>query len=193
MSKPLRPNVPERSVASERQGTSGRSVIVMGVAGAGKSTLARALADALNLQFMDADDYHPPSNVEKMRSGHALTDEDRAGWLSTLRRLLDEADQRQAPQWQGAVLACSALKRRYRDALGVDPVARPLVYIDIDRAVAHQRVARRQGHYMPATLVDSQFDALEVPTDAIVVKCEWKLAQSVTYIVEMLGRATAEP
>lgn len=168
----------------------GRSVVVMGVSGAGKSTLARGLADALNLQFMDADDYHPPSNVQKMQSGLALTDDDRAGWLATLRVLLDQADARQAPQWQGAVLACSALKRGYRETLGIDPVKRPLVYIDISRAVAHQRVARRQSHYMPASLVDSQFDALEVPTDAIVVNCEWKLAQAVTYVVGVLGQTT---
>lgn len=159
----------------------------MGVSGAGKSTLARGLADALNLQFMDADDYHPPCNVEKMRSGQPLTDEDRAGWLLTLRRLLDEADKRQAPQWRGAVLACSALKRSYRGALGVDPIQRPLVYIEISREQAHQRVARRHGHYMPASLVDSQFDALEVPTDAIVVNCEWKLAQAVAHVVQVLA------
>ncbi len=174
--------VPER----EHNRVGGRSIVVMGVSGAGKSTLARALSDALNLQFMDGDDYHPPSNVEKMRNGQPLTDEDRAGWLSTLRTLLDEADKRQAPQWQGAVLACSALKHRYREALGVDPVRRPLVYIDVSSTVAHQRVARRQSHYMPATLVDSQFDALEVPTDAIVVSYEWKLTQSTAHVVQAL-------
>jgi gluconokinase len=164
----------------------GRSIIVMGVSGAGKSTLARALADALNLQFMDADDYHPPSNVEKMRCGEALTDEDRAGWLQKLRELLDQADQRQPPQWQGAVLACSALKRRYRETLGVDATLRPLVYIDITRTNAQQRVTRRQSHYMPASLVESQFEALEVPTGAIVVESDWKVGQAVAHVLEQL-------
>jgi gluconokinase len=166
----------------------GRSVVVMGVSGSGKTTLARALADALNLQFLDADDYHPASNVEKMRSGLPLTDEDRAEWLLTLRSLLDQADQRSAPQWQGAVLACSALKHHYREALAIDSTRRPLVYIDISRALAHQRVSRRQSHYMPSSLVDSQFDALEIPSDALIVNAEWKLPQAVRHVVQALGQ-----
>lgn len=153
-------------------------LVVMGVAGAGKSTLASALGARFGIPYMDADAYHPPANVEKMKSGQALTDEDRAGWLATLRRVLDDA----TSNGHGVILACSALKAAYRDVLGVPGASRFLVYIHIDPETARRRVARRVSHYMPTTLVDSQFATLEAPADAIVVEAAWPVARAVAHV-----------
>jgi gluconokinase len=135
-------------------------VIVMGVAGAGKTTVGRALAAALGWPFVDADDLHPAANVDRMRRGQPLDDADRAPWLqavaSTIRTMKD------------GVVACSALKRAYRDALRVRDDVR-FVYLVVDRAVLERRLAARRGHYMPPSLLPSQLATLEPPDDAIVV------------------------
>lgn len=153
-------------------------MVVMGVAGAGKSTLAAALGAKFGISYVDADAYHPPANVEKMKSGQALTDEDRAGWLAALRRVLDDA----ASNGRGVVLACSALKSAYRDVLGVPGASRYLVFIHIDHDTARRRVARRVSHFMPSTLVDSQFATLEAPADAIVVEASWPVSRAVAHV-----------
>lgn len=151
--------------------------IVMGVSGCGKSTVAAALARRLGLPFYDADDFHPPANKAKMSAGLGLDDADRAPWLKTLAEHIT--------QWSagsGAVLACSALKRRYRDALkpraeeprlrgdeapdaGAQAPAVTFIFLDGPPALIQQRLADRPGHFMPPTLLDSQFADLEPPNE----------------------------
>ena len=139
-------------------------VVLMGVTGAGKTTVGRLLAASLGCEFVDADDYHQPANVEKMRAGRPLTDEDRWPWLARLNEALGGR--------AGAVVACSALKESYRRVLlnGL-PDAR-LVYLRGTRPVIEPRLAGRQGHYMNPALLDSQFATLEEPVGAIVVDVE---------------------
>ena len=133
----------------------------MGVAGCGKSTLGKALADALRLPFHDADDYHPASNIAKMKSGLPLTDTDRWPWLETLSELLHSP----------VVLACSALKASYREKLSqqCDPT---FVYLKISPETATERLRARPGHFMPSSLVESQFATLEPPASAIIIDAE---------------------
>lgn len=162
-------------------------LVVMGVTGAGKSTLAAALGARLGIRYVDADDYHPTSNVEKMKRGEPLTDDDRGGWLAELKRVLDEAE-----STAGVVLACSALKDSYRQALGVPTPTRRLVFIQIDPEAARRRVARRRSHFMPMTLVESQFSTLQPPRDAIVVDATWPVQKSVDHIRDVL-RGESQP
>ncbi|MEI6240902.1 MAG: gluconokinase [Planctomycetia bacterium] len=134
-------------------------VVLMGVCGSGKTAVGRLLAARLGCDFLDGDDFHPPANVEKMRSGTPLADADRWPWLD---RLAAEIGTRVA-DGRGAVVACSALARRYRDRLGVARPGVTLVQLDGDRDLLARRLAARQGHFMPATLLDSQLAALERP------------------------------
>ena len=131
----------------------------MGVCGAGKTEIGRRLAAALHWTFLDADDVHPPANVEKMRAGTPLIDTDRWPWLDALATLLRDAVARH----EGMVLACSALARRYRDRLGLPHPLIRLVHLDDTGDVIRQRMGKRSGHFMPATLLDSQFALLERP------------------------------
>ena len=133
------------------------SIIIMGVSGCGKTTLAESLAHKLGYVMIEGDSWHPPENVEKMRQGIALQDADRAGWLDAL------AGQLQLHP-DGSVLTCSALKKIYRDRLrqAKAPATR-FVHLVLTPDQAKQRVSTRQGHYFNPALVDSQFDALEVP------------------------------
>ncbi|MFY7857051.1 MAG: gluconokinase [Rubrivivax sp.] len=133
------------------------ALVVMGVAGCGKSSLGQALAQAEALTLIEGDDYHPPENKARMAAGTALTDADRAGWLRALGHVL-------ATHPEGAVLTCSALKRSYRDQLRAARPGLRFVFMDIDRASAHARVAQRAGrHFFSSALVDSQFETLEPP------------------------------
>ncbi|WP_417450142.1 gluconokinase [Kordiimonas sp.] len=141
------------------------AIVIMGVSGCGKSTVGRCLADRLGYSFFDADDFHPASNVEKMRAGVPLNDEDRQPWLERLVRLMDE----QMSMGEGVVLACSALKGRYRRVLSSGQVVPRFVFLDGTREVIAARMGGRDGHFMPLSLLDSQFDALEVPSVAIKV------------------------
>lgn len=134
-------------------------VVVMGVAGCGKSAVGAALAAALGARFVEGDRLHPPENVARMSRGVPLTDADRAGWLDAVGAALAAA----AAEGAGVVASCSALKRAYRDRLRrLAPRVR-FVYLAVDRATARRRVAGRTGHFMPANLVDSQFADLEPP------------------------------
>jgi gluconokinase len=134
-------------------------VIVMGVCGSGKTEIGRLLAARLGCDFLDGDDFHPTANVEKMRVGTPLADADRWPWLD---RLAAEISARLA-DGLGGVVACSALARRYRDRLGIARPGVTLVHLDGDRDLLARRLADRQGHFMPATLLDSQLAALERP------------------------------
>lgn len=139
-------------------------IIIMGVSGTGKSTIGRLLSDKLNLEFYDADDFHPKANVMKMQQGNALNDQDREPWLQLLSDKLEE--------WSGsgAILACSALKEAYRKALSKDDQL-PLTWVHLSGSIAviRQRMKVRKNHFMPDSLLQSQFDTLETPTTAITV------------------------
>ena len=135
-------------------------VVVTGVSGSGKSTVAALLAAALGCQFQEGDDLHPPENVEKMRSGTPLTDADRMPWL---RKIAAEIDGWRA-RGECGVLTCSALKRSYRNIIIGDRRDVVLVYLKGSRQLIHQRMVARHGHFMPVALLDSQFATLEVPT-----------------------------
>jgi gluconokinase len=139
-------------------------VVVMGVSGVGKTTIGRLLADRLSCPFLDADEFHPPENVAKMRSGTPLSDADREPWLAALRREIDGRLQR----GESAVLACSALKQAYRDRLQVADAVR-IVYLRGDAALIRDRLRARRGHYFDPALLASQFAALEEPEGVLVV------------------------
>lgn len=140
-------------------------ILVIGVAGSGKTTVGRLLADTLGYAFSDADEFHSPANVEKMRRGQPLNDRDREPWLEAMASAID----RWLGEGRNVVLGCSALKASYRSRLVHDPSRMRLVYLKVTPEVARARVERRTDHFMPGDLVDSQFEALEEPADAIVV------------------------
>lgn len=144
----------------ERPESPGRAVVLMGVSGSGKTTVAERLAKQLGWQFIEGDKLHPPANVEKMRQGIPLTDADRAPWLDRI----GEELRSWAATGQSGVLTCSALKRAYRDRIRS---ARPdvrFVYLKGSEALIRSRVAARHHEYMPASLLRSQFDVLEAPS-----------------------------
>lgn len=129
-------------------------VVVMGVSGAGKSVVGAALAELLGVPFTDADDLHPVANVAKMAAGTPLTDDDRWPWLAIVGEALAVAP-------HGLVVACSALKRSYRDAIRAAAPSTVFVYLTVDRTTLAKRVASRPGHFMPVSLLDSQLQTLE--------------------------------
>jgi carbohydrate kinase (thermoresistant glucokinase family) len=131
----------------------------MGVSGSGKSTLAQRLAQALGFEYVEGDALHTPASISKMAAGIPLTDEDRAGWLQTLAARLADA----VAQGKGLVATCSALKRSYRDVLRTGAPGLRLVYLHGDQALLAARMSARTGHYMPASLLDSQLATLEPP------------------------------
>lgn len=157
------------------------SVIVMGVAGSGKSTVGAALADRLHRPFIEGDDHHPPANVAKMASGTALSDDDRAPWLDALNGLLMEAE----ASGTGSVLACSALtgahRRRLADGLD-DPL---FVHLVVDAETVRRRLRGRRGHFMGASMVDGQFAALEEPSadDAVLMDATAPVADIVAHLL----------
>jgi gluconokinase len=143
-------------------------LIVMGVSGAGKTTIGELVAKQLGWSFVDGDDLHPQANVDKMRSGVPLTDADRAPWLAAIGAWIDARDAAGEP----GVVACSALKRAYRDGLLAGRPQVRLVYLRGSQSEIADRLARRSGHFWPASLLASQFADLEEPAadeDAIVV------------------------
>ena len=138
--------------------------IVMGVAGCGKTTIGSKLARSLGVLFLDADDFHPEANLKKMSSGIPLDDSDRIPWLESLREELRSN--------RGCVLACSALKQNYRSMLEDADRNTRFIMLDISKETARRRLLSRANHFMPETLIDSQFDSLERPTDALVIDAE---------------------
>jgi gluconokinase len=141
-------------------------IILMGVSGCGKTTVGIELARALGWEFHDADELHPAANFAKMRRGIALDDEDRRPWLDAVRALIERC----LGESRGAVVACSALKRAYRDEIAVDRARVKFVYLHGSRELIAGRIAHRRGHFMPSALLDSQFAALETPADALTVE-----------------------
>lgn len=137
------------------------ALVVMGVSASGKSTVGAVLARRLGWAELDADDFHPPANIDKMSTGTPLTDADRAPWLALLRAELD----RRVTTAEPAVLACSALKRAYRDVLRAGTGVVGFVYMRASREVLVERLAGRADHFFPGDLIDSQLATLEEPDD----------------------------
>jgi len=133
-------------------------IIIFGVSGAGKTTVGKLLARELGCQFLEADDFHPATNIQKMRSGQPLTDEDRWPWLECLRKQINQS----LAGGENAVLACSALKRAYRDRLRVSHEIE-FVFLCGDYALVKKQLRRRPPHFMNPDLLQSQFDDLEKP------------------------------
>jgi len=140
-------------------------LILMGPMGCGKTTIGKMLADKLGWAFYDGDDFHPKKNVEKMRAGIALTDQDRRLWLKKLHTMI----QHWLRDKQNSILACSALKQPYRDMLGVNQVTVRTVYLKGSYELLRKRVEERQHPYMDKTLLRSQIDTLEEPRDGLTV------------------------
>ncbi|MCJ2068788.1 gluconokinase [Methylobacterium sp. J-030] len=134
-------------------------LIVMGVSGSGKSTVAALIAERLGWTFIDGDSFHGPENVAKMHAGHALDDADRAPWLARIAAWI----QARLEAGESAVVVCSALRRAYREGLTRGSRRVRLVYLAGDRALIARRLAERHGHFMSPLLLDSQFAALEAP------------------------------
>lgn len=146
----------------------------MGVSGSGKTTVGRALANALGWRFADADDYHFAANISKMAAGIALTDEDREPWLQALH----DAIARWIANSDNVVLGCSALKAAYRERLLIGPEV-SIVYLKASPGLIADRMARRPGHFMNPHLLRSQFETLEEPQDALTVDAALPIAQIV--------------
>jgi len=160
-------------------------VVVMGVSGSGKTTVAAMLAGALHCSFLEGDELHPPANVEKMRSGTPLSDADRLPWLRRIAEAIDGWRDRQ----ESGVVTCSALKRAYRDILIGDRPDVTLVYLKGSRDLIQRRMAARHEHFMPVALLDSQFATLEEPAPgehAIVVDVGGQPAEIVAAIMRQL-------
>jgi gluconokinase len=158
-------------------------VVIMGVSGSGKTTVGRRLAEDVGFDFCDADDLHPARNVEKMRRGVPLSDEDRRDWLRTLREHMDAKRARGEPM----VLACSALKKTYRHTLGIEDSRAALVYLRATPELARRRLRERKGHFMAPSMVPSQFALLEEPSDAVVVDADQSPESIVARIERELG------
>jgi gluconokinase len=158
-------------------------VIVMGVTGAGKTTVGRALATALGWEFHDGDELHSEASKLKMHRGIALDDADRAPWLSAIRKLILVM----LSEGRNGVVACSALKQAYRDEIVVEPNSVKIVYLKGSKEVIAERLRNRGDHFMNPDLLQSQFDTLEEPRDAIVVDVSAAPEAIVNEVVARLG------
>lgn len=185
----LRPRSPEASV---RETAGVTAIVVMGVAGSGKSTIGALLARRLGWTFADADAFHPASNVAKMKSGVPLTDEDRLPWLQAIAAWLDGLRR----EGQCGIVACSALKRAYRRILVGGRADTRIVYLKGGKDLIASRMAARSGHFMPLGLLDSQFRTLEEPgpdEHPLVVAIDAPPAAMVDEIVRALAVKAAPP
>lgn len=157
--------------------------VAMGVSGSGKSTVGKLIAQKLGAHYAEGDSFHPPENVEKMRHGHPLDDKDRAPWLAAMAQAIRDWN----AKGETVVLSCSALKRRYRDVLRTGGDVR-FIHFAGDKALIAKRLANRKGHYMPASLLDSQFAALEPPgeDEAITVGIDGTPAEIAAKVLDRL-------
>lgn len=164
-------------------------IVLMGVTGSGKTTIGELLADHLKIIFADGDDFHPPANKAKMAAGHPLDDNDRAAWLEALNHIL----QGWFHDGKGGILACSALKEKYRDTLqqGMPPHAVVFCHLDASKELLTERLAARHHEYMNPNLLDSQLATLEAPSndEAIHVNNDLSPEEVVTEIIHLLPKA----
>ena len=161
-----------------------RAVILMGVAGSGKTAVGMRVAQKLDWIFLDADDFHPPANIEKMKHGIPLNDQDRAPWLQ---RLHDEL-QRHLTEGRSVILACSALKESYRKVLRDGEPPSTFVCLDVDPQTIRDRLEHRTTHFFPKELMESQFAALEKPEDAVIIDARKSLDEVVEQLVQALAK-----
>ncbi|MBP2312658.1 gluconokinase [Azospirillum soli] len=162
-------------------------IILMGVCGSGKTSVGEALAQRLGCRFADADSFHPAENVEKMRAGIPLNDEDRGPWLTAIRAALDGW----SAAGESSIIACSALKQAYRDVLSSDGDV-IFVYLKGSKELIAERLKARSGHYMNPNLLQSQIEALEEPADAIVIDVSPPLEVIVDTLLAQLKARSAE-
>jgi gluconokinase len=162
-----------------------QAFVLMGVAGSGKSAVGTRAAERLGWVFLDADDFHPESNVEKMRRGIPLTDEDRKPWLE---RLHEEVKNRLGAG-TSVILACSALKDTYRSLLHQGLPTMHFIYLNVDHDTVLDRLRHRQAHFFPKELLDSQFATLQAPKDALVVNANLALDDVVEQVVAAAWRS----
>lgn len=142
-------------------------IYIIGVAGSGKTTIGELLQQKTGIPFFDADDFHPQANKEKMKAGHALNDEDRAAWLKQMNNLAQ-----QQLHLNGAIVACSALKEKYRSVL-IMGITKPVwIFLHGSFETISERMKNRPGHFMPASLLQSQFESLEIPAHALCIDIE---------------------
>jgi gluconokinase len=158
-------------------------LIFMGVTGSGKTTIATLFVEKTGATFYEGDEFHPPENIDQMRSGIPLTDDDREKWLRTLRGIIV----RSLKENEFAVITCSALKSAYRELLqGGDSRVR-FVHLTGPPAIIEERLKARRGHFMPPRLLESQLAILEPPTEALTFSCEKPPAEIVTALIQVLG------
>ena len=157
--------------------------VIMGVCGCGKTTVGEALADAKNGVFIEGDAYHPVANVEKMRSGTPLNDEDRQGWLESLAEVIGE--HAESEKW--CFVGCSALKKSYRDILRTGDPELKFIYLDGTPEVLQRRMDTRTGHFMPPGLLERQLKTLEEPSNAMVVSIDQSPEAVVAEVLAKLG------
>jgi carbohydrate kinase (thermoresistant glucokinase family) len=165
----------------------GTVVVMMGVSGTGKTTVGEALAARLGWTFQEGDDFHPPANIAKMKSGQALDDADRAPWLAKVEAWISA----ELARGRSGVITCSALKKRYRTEIAGDREDVVLVFLKGPEAVIAKRVGDRRGHFMPASLLASQLATLQAPDPSerpIVVDIDQPVAAQVDDIVEALAQ-----
>jgi len=168
---------------SSAKSTQPRVLIFMGVTGCGKTTVARLFAQKTGIVFYEGDDFHPPENIAKMRAGIPLTDDDRAAWLIALRKIVSDALAKKT----SAVLTGSALKAKYREQLQAGDARVQFIHLTASRPVIESRLRNRAGHFMPASLLDSQLAILEPPADALTFNTETGPEEIVAMLVQILG------
>ena len=158
-------------------------LIFMGVAGCGKTTVAKLFAQKSGATFYEGDDFHPPENIAKMRAGVPLTDADRADWLNALWKIISQSLAANTL----TALTCSALKAKYREQLQAGDPRVQFVHLTSSREVIEARMTKRTGHFMPSALLDSQFAILEAPPDALIFSVEKRPAEIVAELIQVLG------
>ncbi len=160
-----------------------KTIILMGVSGCGKTSVGKALEAKLGWKFYDGDDFHPQANIDKMASGIPLNDADRMSWLKALHDLAFEQNQ----LGKSVIVACSALKKSYRDILRDQNPGLIFVYLDGDYDLILERMQARENHYMRAEMLKSQFDTLEIPQNAIRIRIDRSVEDIVKEIIDSLN------